>query len=84
LHGDRIVLGYMVFSNFPTRRRAAQIAGYISIFSDVSGLIKLLSVRWCSPRWWWASPTGLRGSVGRVRQGSWLVHHASADLADPR
>jgi len=34
-HGDRIVLGYMVFSNFPDKKAAAQIAGYISIFSDV-------------------------------------------------
>ena len=38
-----IILGYMVFSNFPDRKAAAQIAGYISIMSDVFlRLIKML------------------------------------------
>jgi Na+/H+-dicarboxylate symporter len=38
-----VVLGYMVFLNFPDKKSAAQIAGYISIFSDVFlRLIKML------------------------------------------
>lgn len=38
-----IVLGYMVFVNFPDKKVAAQIAGYISIGSDVFlRLIKML------------------------------------------
>ena len=38
-----IVLGYMVFTNFPDKKAAAQIAGYISIMSDVFlRLIKML------------------------------------------
>src|SRR6476660_9358882 len=38
-----IILGYMVFVNFPDKRSAAEIAGYISIMSDVFlRLIKML------------------------------------------
>jgi Na+/H+-dicarboxylate symporter len=38
-----IVLGYMVFINFPDKKSAADIAGYISIMSDVFlRLIKML------------------------------------------
>ena len=38
-----IVLGYMVFVSFPDRKTAAEIAGYISIMSDVFlRLIKML------------------------------------------
>jgi len=38
-----IVLGYMVFTNFPDKKAAAEIAGYISIMSDVFlRLIKML------------------------------------------
>ena len=38
-----IILGYMVFINFPDKKTAAQIAGYISIMSDVFlRLIKML------------------------------------------
>jgi Na+/H+-dicarboxylate symporter len=38
-----IVVGYMVFVNYPDRRSASQIAGYISIMSDVFlRLIKML------------------------------------------
>jgi Na+/H+-dicarboxylate symporter len=38
-----IVLGYMVFVNFPDKKTAAQIAGYISLMSDVFlRLIKML------------------------------------------
>lgn len=38
-----IVLGYMVFTNFPDKKTAAEIAGYISIMSDVFlRLIKML------------------------------------------
>jgi Na+/H+-dicarboxylate symporter len=38
-----ILLGYMVFTNFPDKKAAAQIAGYISIMSDVFlRLIKML------------------------------------------
>jgi Na+/H+-dicarboxylate symporter len=38
-----IILGYMVFVNFPNKRTAAEIAGYISIISDVFlRLIKML------------------------------------------
>ena len=38
-----IVLGYMVFTSFPDKKAAAQIAGYISIMSDVFlRLIKML------------------------------------------
>lgn len=38
-----IVLGYMVFTSFPDKKTAAQIAGYISIMSDVFlRLIKML------------------------------------------
>jgi len=38
-----IVLGYMVFINFPDKKTASQIAGYISLFSDVFlRLIKML------------------------------------------
>ena len=38
-----IVIGYMVFINFPDKKAAAQIAGYISIMSDVFlRLIKML------------------------------------------
>jgi len=38
-----IILGYMVFINFPDKKSAGQIAGYISLFSDVFlRLIKML------------------------------------------
>ena len=38
-----IVLGYMIFTNFPDKKVAAQIAGYVSIMSDVFlRLIKML------------------------------------------
>ena len=38
-----IVIGYMVFINFPDKKSAAQVAGYISIMSDVFlRLIKML------------------------------------------
>jgi len=38
-----IILGYMVFTNFPDKKTASQIAGYISIFSDIFlRLIKML------------------------------------------
>jgi len=38
-----IILGYMVFINFPDKKSAAQIAGYISIISEVFlRLIKML------------------------------------------
>jgi len=38
-----IVIGYMIFSQFPDKKTAAQIAGYISIMSDVFlRLIKML------------------------------------------
>ncbi len=38
-----IILGYMVFVNFPNKRTAAEIAGYISIMSDIFlRLIKML------------------------------------------
>ncbi|HEY2256103.1 MAG TPA: dicarboxylate/amino acid:cation symporter [Variovorax sp.] len=38
-----IVIGYMVFINFPDKKSAAEIAGYISILSDVFlRLIKML------------------------------------------
>ncbi len=38
-----IILGYMVFVSFPNKRTATEIAGYISIFSDVFlRLIKML------------------------------------------
>jgi len=41
--GIGIVLGYMVFLSFPDRKTAAEIAGYISIVSDVFlRLIKML------------------------------------------
>ena len=38
-----IVVGYMVFINYPDKKTAAQIAGYISIMSDIFlRLIKML------------------------------------------
>jgi Na+/H+-dicarboxylate symporter len=38
-----IVLGYMIFTSFPDKKSAAQIAGYVSIMSDVFlRLIKML------------------------------------------
>lgn len=38
-----IILGYMVFSNFPDKKAASEVAGYISIVSDVFlRLIKML------------------------------------------
>ena len=38
-----IVIGYMIFNQFPDKKIAAQIAGYISIISDVFlRLIKML------------------------------------------
>src|SRR4026208_2169297 len=38
-----IILGYMVFVNFPDKKSAAEIAGYISILSDIFlRLIKML------------------------------------------
>src|ERR1051325_1524998 len=38
-----IVIGYMIFLNFPDKKTAAQIAGYVSLFSDVFlRLIKML------------------------------------------
>ena len=41
--GIGIVLGYMVFLSFPDRKTAAEIAGYISIVSDIFlRLIKML------------------------------------------
>src|ERR1700752_583055 len=39
-----IILGYMIFTSFPDKKTAAQIAGYVSIVSDVFlRLIKMLS-----------------------------------------
>ena len=53
-----IVIGFMIFVNFPDKKAATQVAGYISIMSDVFlRLIKMLIGPWSSPRWWWASPT---------------------------
>ena len=38
-----IILGYMIFTSFPDKKTAAQIAGYVSIMSDVFlRLIKML------------------------------------------
>src|SRR5437899_2455096 len=38
-----IIIGYMIFNQFPDKKSAAQIAGYISIISDVFlRLIKML------------------------------------------
>ena len=38
-----IILGYMIFTSFPDKKTATQIAGYISIMSDVFlRLIKML------------------------------------------
>ena len=38
-----IILGYMIFTNFPDKKTAAEIAGYVSIMSDVFlRLIKML------------------------------------------
>ena len=38
-----IIVGYMIFTNFPDKKAAAQIAGYISIMSDVFlRLIKMI------------------------------------------
>ena len=38
-----IIVGYMIFTSFPDKKTAAQIAGYISIMSDVFlRLIKML------------------------------------------
>ena len=38
-----IILGYMIFVSFPDKKTAAQIAGYVSIMSDVFlRLIKML------------------------------------------
>ena len=38
-----IVIGYMIFINFPDKKTAGQIAGYISIMSDVFlRLIKMI------------------------------------------
>jgi Na+/H+-dicarboxylate symporter len=38
-----IIVGYMIFSNFPDRKSASDIAGYISIMSDIFlRLIKML------------------------------------------
>src|SRR5438876_5849798 len=38
-----IVVGYMIFTSYPDKKTAAQIAGYISIMSDVFlRLIKML------------------------------------------
>src|SRR3954453_2660154 len=38
-----IILGYMIFTSFPDKKSAAQIAGYVSIISDVFlRLIKML------------------------------------------
>src|SRR3954463_2562909 len=38
-----IVVGYMIFVSFPDKKSAAQIAGYVSILSDVFlRLIKML------------------------------------------
>ena len=38
-----VIVGYMIFSEFPDKKAAAQIAGYISIISDVFlRLIKML------------------------------------------
>src|SRR6476660_1927702 len=38
-----IIVGYMIFIGYPDKKTAAQIAGYISIFSDVFlRLIKML------------------------------------------
>src|SRR6266540_2155266 len=38
-----IVIGYMIFTNFPDKKTAGQVAGYISIMSDVFlRLIKMI------------------------------------------
>jgi len=38
-----IVIGYMIFTSFPDKKTAAQIAGYVSIMSDIFlRLIKML------------------------------------------
>ena len=38
-----IIVGYMIFTSYPDKKAAAQIAGYISILSDIFlRLIKML------------------------------------------
>ena len=66
-----IVLGYMIFASFPDKKTAAQIAGYVSIMSDVFlRLIKMLigplvfsTLSSASPTW--ATPSRSAGSARR-------------------
>ena len=53
-----IILGYMIFTSFPDKKTAAQIAGYVSIMSDVFlRLIKMLIGPLVFSSWSSASPT---------------------------
>src|SRR4030095_4640290 len=63
-----IIVGYMIFSQFPDKKTAAQIAGYISIMSDVFlRLIKMLiGPLVCSTLVVGIAHMGDAASVGRV------------------
>jgi hypothetical protein len=86
-----VILGYMVFVGYPDKKGAAEIAGYISIFSDVFlRLIKML----IGPLVFSTLVVGIAhlgdaASIGRVFvKGARLVHHGFARLPrardDPR
>ena len=82
-----IAIGYMVFTSFPNKNTAAEIAGYISIMSDV--FLRLIKdadrsagVLHPGRR---HRPHGRRGRRrARVRQGAGLVRHRLAGLAAAR
>ena len=62
-----IVIGYMIFVNFPDKKAATQVAGYISIMSDVFlRLIKMLIGPWSSTLVVGIAHMGDAASVGRV------------------
>ena len=82
-----IILGYMIFTSFPDKKSAAEIAGYVSIVSDMFlRLIKML----IGPLVFSTLVVGIAhmgdaalGGAG-VRQGDRLVRHRLAGLAGPR
>ena len=81
-----IILGRRVFTNFPDKKAASQIAGYISITvrrvpapdQDADRPARVLDAGG-------GHRAHGRAQVGgpRVRRGAGLVHHRFADLADP-
>jgi hypothetical protein len=81
-----IIVGYMIFIGFPDKKVASQIAGYISILSDIFlRLIKMLigplvfSTLGGRDR----APRRRRLDRPGVREGARVVHRRLAGVAGP-